>query len=534
MIDIEFDISAGWRPDLTSSQIYENKALADAKNIESYNGSYWPVMGIGQLGTPASGVSGQGYPTNGVRIRDTSNNYYMVVGSKALSGEGKGSLTLIAATQAFNATNTASGYSASGYIGLDWDFEQYGNWVIATNYSEPPQILKGLTGTEKFADMGNLPAGFKAKYVLFNNGHLVFAGYYTTADQEVIRGIIWSAQENIDGTDAYTPDEVTGAGNENFPELDGAITGIVPLRNGYVVYAERGLVLAQYTAGIGTFDFIRNPYPGIGCYYPKSLISIGDVNLFWSDTTIYAYDGSSKPVDVGKGVMKLVISELQVGYESEIASAHDIAKSSVYWLYPSGYNYTLGKTSKKILVYNYAENKFSYIQTPDPELIRSIFTGIDQTEATVDSMTNSVDSMTQYVDSSSWSTRTELPAIILDEQYLDTGGWEIGFFKDGGSLLTSTIRTGGNTLSRDVYMVGGVRTGINSISIDSATENTAYIGIRMSEVEDYTRSNAYTIKTNGFVDTRNTGRQFYLEYSINYFTKLGNKLTAEVAITGRK
>lgn len=533
MIEIEFDISNGWRPDLTDAQIYENKALSDAKNVEAYLEAYWPVGWIAQLGTPSSGVSGQGDPRSGVRIRDTSNNYYMVVGSQQGSAEGKGSLYLISSTEANNVSNTASGYSASGYNGANWDFEQFGNWVLATNYGDPPQILKDLSGDAKFEDMGNIPAGFKAKYVLFNNGHMIWANYYTTADQYITRGIIWSAQENVDGTDAYTPDEATGAGNENFPELDGEITGITSLKNQFVIYAERSLVLSQYTGGTGTFEFIRNPYPGIGCYYPKSLISIGDINFFWSDTTIYAYDGTQKPVDIGKGVMRTVTSEIQSGHEDEICSAHDLSKNMVYWLYPTGYDYGLNLTIKKILAYNYVEDKFTYIQDGTSEYIRAIFSGVDQTDTYVDTITESVDSMSQYVDSASWSLKKELPAILLHKDYFVTGGWEIGFNKDA-QKLEATIKTGSNTLSRNVYTVGGVRTGINSLSMDSAFVKTAIVGTRMSETESYTPSSTYTIMDNGFIDTRTTGRQFYIQYSIDYFTKLSAKIIAEANQTGRR
>jgi hypothetical protein len=358
----------------------------------------------------------------------------------------------------------------------------------------------------------------------------------------VRQGLIWSAYENIDGSGAYTPSLSTGASNELFPELNGPITGLINVNNKPIIFAERSIVVGQFVGGTYTYSFIRNPFPGIGCYYPNTLIGTGNVCFFWSDSTIWMFDGLSVPKDIGGGIRKTLFSMLQSGYDNDMAAAIDTHKNMVYWLVPYSYDSETGYTRKKIIAYNYAEDRWTYIEEDNSLYCNTMFSGynpysgLSLGDRYVDEITttNIDDAGSYYADTYSWGGGSELPAVVMGNEYAGTGGWDIYFFKNSTSPLEAVVRTGGAQQHPQVFTATRVRPGVNATpeQINRALYKSISIGTRMTELEQYTESDAYTIQHDGYAYSRNSGKQIYLELHIDQFYQLSPRMIVEAEITG--
>lgn len=492
MEKISISIGLGWTPDLTRADIAKAGGLFTANNIMPVQGAYHPVLGKSTYNTTAL----SGTAIKGTYMQDSDGIYYNFLGTTTK-------------LYRFNADNLTDITRAAGdYIGSNWSFEKYGTWVIATNYADDVQVLKSLTGSN-FEALGGSPK--KAKFCLLVSGHLILANLDNAGSAEP-KKIMWSAREDVED---WTASLTTGADSQNFPDIDGNITGLGALGDAFVIAAQNSLTIGQYVGGTYTFRFVINAVRNIGCYYPESFISIGTKVFFWGKDSIYMFDGTSTPVDIGKHIKKTFFATVDIGYTDKITVAHDKDNGLIVWSYPDT---SANGVPNKALIYNYMEGKFTTMDLDCNCIFMGVSGGI-----LLDTLTTTlIDEANYPIDSNYWLSNNIQPFIV------DSDDSKIKTFS--GSQLTAELETG--EVSSMPYMLQ-VTSAYLPIE-GSATIGNVTIKHRYATINDLTSSSASSIKLDGTVDLRTTNRNISLNLSLDTFTKIGNIIEAEGIPRGRR
>ena len=149
-------IDKGWFPDMIPHRMPDGGLIATANVIPTIDG-YKPDTSYVQYGT--------GTMTDAALREKTfihsNGTTYTIIGTAT-------KLYLL------NPDKTITDVSQSGYTytATDWQFEQYGDWIVAVNSNDPVQVIKdigisGVTAIDLIGDPGI------AKYVLLHSGHLI-------------------------------------------------------------------------------------------------------------------------------------------------------------------------------------------------------------------------------------------------------------------------------------------------------------------------------------------------------------------------
>lgn len=370
---------------------------------------------------------------------------------------------------------------ATTYNAFQWSFAQYGNWVVATNFNDVPQVLKGFT-TSNFIDLGGNPP--KAKYCLFWKGHLIFA-YLNEDGVPKPKKLKWSAKENIED---YAISITTGADEQELVDADGAITGIITVGDRLVVFHENSITTGFYTGAPYTFSF-----PGSGKIsnvgaIPNTIISIGSIAFFWDRRDLYMYDGNTiEPI--GFGVRNTVLGSLDYNNLHRISVAYDPRKGLIYWLYPI---VASDGTPNKILVYNFRRKVFTYIDITAHCIWSAITGGVFLEDLDV-LYPEGLDSISFSLDDPRWQPNTMEMVCVNTDGKVNTLS---------GSVLTGTLETGEFKDGDNIIMINRVRP-----KISKATGSVKVsIGVRFLETENPVYSPFATVGSNGYADIRYSGR----------------------------
>ena len=397
-----FPIGAGWLPDLPPTDILKAGGLVVAKNILPVAGGYAPVFDKATYNASAA----SGTALNGVYVQDVDSLYYNFLGTTTKLYRFTASLM------------TDISKLATTYTGTSWNFSEYNKWLVATNFAENPQVLKGLT-VANCVDLGGSPP--KAKFCLTNNTHLILGNINDgTAKPKDVR---WSARGNCED---WTPSALTGAGFQELTDMLGVITGIGALGDSFAITSENSVSVGYYVGGADTYSFKINAIRGTGCYFSQSFISIGTDTFFWGKDSIYRYNGVDIE-DIGVLIKKTVMPNISMTYSHRISVAHDRINGLIIWLYP-----TLASAGApdRMLVYNYIEKRWSIIGMSGDALFVAVSGGIlaDGLALTL------IDSLGVLIDSSYWLANAIQPMIV------DNADSKVKTFS--GPMLEMEIETG--------------------------------------------------------------------------------------------
>jgi len=488
-------IGKGWLRDLPKSMIREVGGLFTAKNVLPIALQYYPVgepevFNSTTIGgsTVASGIAVQG--------EDGVFRNFVGVGNK-----------LYRVTEGTMATLSASMTLSSAY----WAFEQYGQWLIATNFSNNPIVIKDSSGAGPWKTLGGSPP--KAKYILFNNHYMILA-YLDEGGTVEPKKICWSALENPED---WTPSRITGAGSQNFPDMKGVITGIGPLGGDFVIASEESLTIGYFVGGNWTFAFRPADFQRIGCKYPGSFISIGDAVFFWGRDSIYKMTPGAPPVDICEGRIKVALfSSINANWHASVRAAHDKRNSLILWSYPSSGN--TGATEgicDQILVYNYSENRFTHIELDSWMIMEGYGGGV------------SVDALTQTpIDTPNLPSIDSVDWIAASPSIMILGG--DGVLKTlTGETMKSEIETGEVCDIPSLFMIRRVW---------PWTEGSATMEVAIKhryrldrEFETWELDSA-----NDGIDVRVTTRRFILNLQASGFNAIDNKIDVDIEKHGQR
>jgi hypothetical protein len=240
-----------------------------------------------------------------------------------------------------------------------WAFTQFGSNIIGTNFAD--NIQKFEEGVDSaFSDLVSL----KAKYIAVIRDFVV-VGYTEESGTTYNQRVKWSG---INNSSQWTPSQTTQSGYQDIVGSHGNVQAIVGGESSGIVFMEKAIYRMSYIGVplIFQFDKIAD---NIGAFAPKSVASFGNMIFFLAQDGFYRLTGGQDLSPIGNArVDNYFFNDLSSNLDG-ITSAIDPNNSIVVWSYRgSG---ATGTTNNKLLIYNYAVDKWSTGSGQDLEFIAS-------------------------------------------------------------------------------------------------------------------------------------------------------------------
>lgn len=326
---------AEWLPDQPP---FNNPGGNRAFNVIPGYQCYEPMPG---LVLKATGPTGE--ILGSINARDNAANNYTYCGDVSAlyvqSGQSLVPVTKVSATYA-----VATGDS--------WEFVPWNQTVIATNGTDPMQVIS--LGATNFVDLGG--GSPKARHLAVINNFVV-AGNISDSDTQVQR-VRWSALNN---SGSWTQDATVLADLQDLPGDGGWIQKIVGGEQGGYVFQERKIWAMNFVGSPLIFQF--NPiHQSIGAYAAQGVINYENLVYFLSDAGFFKFDGTNvTPIGQAK-VDRTFFADLDATNVSHIRAAIWPEKKLVMWAYPGIGN--VGGRCNHIMVYSWAYDRWSRIDIP--------------------------------------------------------------------------------------------------------------------------------------------------------------------------
>lgn len=306
------------------------------------------------------------------------------------------------ATKLYKTTSTAwSDISDATYsVGTDewWNFAQYGDRVIAVNINTPTKQYRLDTIPSTVAALSATAP--KARYVTTVREFVVVGNTYDTTDLYKPGRVWWSG---FDAPESWpTPGSVSAvAAQSDFNDMPngGWVQGIVGAVGGVdaLVFMEQAVYRMQYEGPptIFRFDEIERAR---GCSAPGSIVNNGKLAAYLAEDGFYVCDGvQSQPIGAGR-VDKWFFATIDQTYLNRVTGTADPINKLIIWSFPSGLT---GSTPDKVIIWNWALNRWSYGDLACEMLLRARTTGY--TLEGLDAVSSSIDALPLSLDSRIWT-----------------------------------------------------------------------------------------------------------------------------------
>lgn len=285
---------------------------------------------------------------------------------------------LNAVTRAWDDVTRASGGDYNVGSREYWDFELFGQIVVAvTNDNDPQKFTLGTSSA--FEALGGSPP--KARRVAVVKDQLVLSGLTDNPNR-----IQWSDLNNIEQWTVGTG----SADYQDFP--DGGYTIDVAGGEYGLVFQENAI--RRMAASDLVFDFSRIS-EGRGLFMPYSLVSMQGVSFFYSSDGFYRIDSAGALQTIGENRIDQTIKDsADLTNPRFMIGQADPQSKRIYWAYKS-----VGNTNEnyldKLLIYDWQRNQWTqgsinleYLSASSP--LSATLEGLD-TLGDLDSLTISLD-----------------------------------------------------------------------------------------------------------------------------------------------
>lgn len=424
-----------WLPDLPD---FANPGAIEAKNVIPSRTSYQPFPGLSEQTNALTGVA-----TGAISARDISNNVYFYAGDATKLYESTDNI--------FTDESKGGGYATA--VDDVWEFVQFGQDVIATNFTDPVQeIAVGGGGVGAFADLIASTNKPKAKHLAVVRNFLVLGNTSDVTDGHVSNRIWWSGFN--DPTD-FDPDATTQSDYEDLTD-GGWVQKVVGGTEYGIVFMESRIYRITYEGSPRIFDV----YPvdrGRGTPIPNSVVAHGRDIFFISEEGFFRFDGSqSIPIGADR-VDKTFWGQFDIANKARVSSAIDSVNKLVAWSFPGAGS--VGGASNTLFLYNWAWGRWARVEVDMEILVSSLTQGF--TLEGLDTVSTNVDTgFTDSFDSDVWKGgKIRFSAFDLSHR--------LGYFT--GSNLASTLDTG------EAQIFSGRRALINEARPLTSADGAAFL-----------------------------------------------------------
>lgn len=329
----------------------------------------------------------------------------------------------ISATAGGTAINTSSAGTGTHHVthiysalssDMQWQFTQFGNYVIAVQENVAPQVYD-LSSSTAFADLGGSPP--QAAYIATVGRFLVLSGLLSTPYR-----IQWSG---LNATTTWTSG-VSSSDYQDFPD-GGIVRGVGGGESG-IVFQDQAVRRMTYIPGSPLIFQIERIAQDQGLFAPYSIIRAGDVLYFHTAHGFHKIVPGGVPEQIGRErVDRYFFDDLDKTELRMFIGAADPRSTRVFWAYKS----TSGTTGlyDKMIGFDYTLNRWFTAAMTGEYLLGMSQPGI--TLESLDSISSSIDALEATLDSFAVSTQP------LIAQF--NSAHKMGFFS--GSNLEATLET---------------------------------------------------------------------------------------------
>lgn len=422
---------AEYRPDVADL----NTSFTDqVRNVLSADGSYIPAPAFKDLTSELEDA-----PLGGISVK-------LAGGTQALFAGTSEKLWRLDTTDLTwtDVSKTATTYAAN--IDAPWSFGVFGNFIIAVNQNNDPQVLEVGVDT-KFRDLGGSPprAGIVRVW-----GDFVALMNLTGARNRVQ----WSALNNCE---EWNPG-VNNSDYQDFPD-GGTVQSSTETTNP-TIFLEQAIYRATFVPGSVVIFTFQKIHEKRGAKSPYSVASRGSYTFYVDEGGFFqiASDGSISPIGFEK-VDRTVFRKMQASSISKIYGVVDPFYSRVYWIV----DYAGTGIYDEMLVYDWQLSRWTAIDV-SVLYIMPIAT-IGYTLDGLDSVSLSLDTLPFSLDSKAWQAGAPLLAGFSPDYKLG------GFQGDNLEAIITTPEVGDTS--------GPVMRSTSTAPVVDADNVFVSIGVRM-------------------------------------------------------
>jgi hypothetical protein len=266
-----------WLPDLPD---LNNPGLITADNIQYVNGQWKPFKGLNGSGGTEITLSATAGPTGGIFAQNSGSLSYVYVGIPTDGGFGDLYMATVGTTTGFVLKSQATYNSGS-----DWHFEQFDDFVLATNKQDAVQ-LHTIGSATNFVNLATTGTANNADAIGKVGRFILIGG---KDDQYHLQ---WCAIGDIRNwpTPGSSTAQSLQAGEQFLNSQWGRVTGIKGGDQWGIVFQEFGLTRMNYVGGttVWQFDEIEDSY---GCYWNHSIVPANNRWYYLSLEGVCVTDG---------------------------------------------------------------------------------------------------------------------------------------------------------------------------------------------------------------------------------------------------
>ncbi|RWO22819.1 hypothetical protein [Mesorhizobium sp.] len=313
-----------------------------------------------------------------------------------------------------------------------WCFEQFGEYVVAVNINDDPQVFELGVSTDFAALAGSPP---RASFVKAWGDFLCLMQLATDANR-----VHWSALNDITG---WTPG-TDNSDYQTFPE-GGVVQGSSRATNPLIIL-ERAIYLGTFVPGSSIiFSFVKI-HDGRGAKSPYSIASRGENTFFADEGSFFQITSDGAIADIGfEKVSRTIFGQLSASDVATMIGAIDPFYSRVYWTM----DLTGAGIYGAILVYDWLQTRWSIANQTNVGIFPAATAGY--TLEGLDAISASLDALAYSLDSKVWQGGAPILAAFGSD-------FTLGFFNGPNkeAIITTQEKgdlAGGVTLVSSVYPV---------------------------------------------------------------------------------
>jgi len=461
----------GWKPDLSP---LGNPGETEALNVLPVADGYAPLKSLA-VQTDALTARAIG----AAAARDTSGTVHFYAGDATKLYKLGGS-----------SFADASGATYTTAADDPWEFAQFGNTLVASNYADAVQSVS--VGGATFGDLITSTEKPKFRHIDIIRDFLVGGNTNSTADGVKPNRVHWSALN--DAAD-FDPDAATLCDYQDLTE-GGWVQRVMGGVEFGLIFMQHAIYRMTFVGSPLIFDF--DPVDRKrGTPIPGSVIGFGRATFFISEEGFFFTNGTEAQPIGHNQVDKTFWNQFDMTNSARVSATVDPVNKIVAWAFP-GTDNTAGAPNK-IFMFNWADDRWSQADVDTEVLVRAMTLGY--TLETLDNVGTDIDDSAVFgfsFDSPVWQGG------IFKQAAFDTDH-KLNFFD--GDAMAATITTG----DRDFQTRGKL---INTRPLVDGGTVTAASASRARLQDTVTYGSASSMTTNGDCPLISEGRYHRLKTSV--------------------
>lgn len=210
-------------------------------------------------------------------------------------------------------TEIGDGFEGLGY----WSLVPWGNWLIATNDYDVPQVWKNA------GMMGPLADAPVPRFRLMKKHKNHVLGY-------IGQTVYWSDESN---PEVWSPTETNKAGDLFIRDLDSDIVTVTPIGANFAIYSFDTMVVQNWIGAPLVFGF-STAIDGIGGLSDTSAVGVANKNYGMCGKGFFVTDGISFDYIDRPAIKKWVFDQFNVAEQRRVVGLHDEEAQIVKWWFP--------------------------------------------------------------------------------------------------------------------------------------------------------------------------------------------------------